>query len=210
MAGGMGGLDNASNYYKDMIKEMNSAKAAASADIPSEYNQVRELYAPGGKYGEGALSRIAAAEKSGVAGTMGQLISSGMSSGSMAAGVRSKYGREAERQRKEVYDTQTDRYSTALNAIATARENRGIRMTNAYQTTASLISGWKSPLEQIAAQGANQANVATISGNFSLAQQSLANQGAMQRQTAQQNWASSEAGMEAVGSKYNKPQGVSA
>jgi hypothetical protein len=188
----MNSLDSSSKYYNDMINEMNQAKSSANTQIPGELGQVASMYGPGGSYGAGALDRIKQSERSGVAGTMGGLVSSGMSSGSLAAGVRSKYGREAATQMKEVEDTRTDRYATALNAMASARAQRGINITNAYQTTASLIKGWKSPLEEIAATGANQIKLAQTQGNYGLQQQQMNNSAAMSRQVAEQTWQSNE------------------
>jgi hypothetical protein len=196
-------LTGAAADYQSMIDQMNQAKAQAAAPIPDEYQQAANLYAPGGSYGAGAETRIKQAEQAGVAGTMNQLVGAGMSSGALAAGVRSKYGQEAETQMKEVDDTRTERYATALNTIAAARGARGVAMTNAYQTTASLIAQWKAPLEAETLRAKDQLENTIVAGQMGLQTAMANNQAAANRQaaaesygaaqqTAQNQWQSSE------------------
>lgn len=138
-------LERSLGRYKSMMDELKGMKAAAGAEIAPEFQEAVELYRPGGAYGAGAISRIREEQRKGVAGTLSQLVSSGMSSGALAAGVRAKYGREAQRGIQEVEDVRYERLGQALQAVALAREARGLRTTQAYQTAAGLTSAFQEP-----------------------------------------------------------------
>jgi hypothetical protein len=85
-----GGLGRSLERYQQMIDEMRAAQKEAAAPISPELQQIADIYKTGGEYGAGARTRIAEAEKAGIASGQAGLVRSGMSSGSLAAGVRSR------------------------------------------------------------------------------------------------------------------------
>jgi hypothetical protein len=131
--------------YQSMVDELNAAKTTASADIASEYGEVASMYASGGSYGAGQRAELEDTLGKGVAQEQANLVATGMSSGSMAAGTRSKYAKNLATGYKNIEDTRTDKYASALTAVAAAKESRGSRLTSAYQTSAQLIQGFKDP-----------------------------------------------------------------
>jgi hypothetical protein len=188
--------------YKEMMAEVTKMQAEAAQPVAGEFQQVVDLYAPGGKYGEGALARIKQGQQTGVAGTMDQLVSSGMSSGALAAGVRSRYQREAETQMKQVEDTRYQMLGTALASLAAAREARGIRMSGAFQSAAQLIQAYKGPQDVANIQGKYGLQEQDLVGAYGMAKQTSANQSAMALQTSQQNFDASQNALYKNG-KYN-------
>jgi len=114
-------------------------------EIPGEFGQAAELYAPGGRYGEGARTRIREAQKTGTAAGMAQLARTGMSSGTLAEGVRARYAREAETAFKEVQDVQYGKYAEALQTLGAAKEARYGRTAQVQLSLAGMAIGAQEP-----------------------------------------------------------------
>ena len=156
-------------------------------EIPGEFGQAAELYAPGGRYGEGARTRIREAQKTGTAAGMAQLARTGMSSGTLAEGVRARYAREAETAFKEVQDVQYGKYAEALQTLGAAKEARYGRTAQVQLSLAGLAIGAQEP-----AYGAyaSQLDIGAMGeagayGRGQLAAETTRYQTKMQQQTAQ-------------------------
>ncbi len=138
-------LEKSNARYNQMIAEANLARETASGGVPSELTQTADMYAAGGTYGSGQRALVEENLKAGAAKEQAGLVSSGMSSGSMAAGVTGRYARNRATEFANIEDTRMDKLSTALSAVAAAKEARTGRMIGAYTTTAQLIQGFKEP-----------------------------------------------------------------
>jgi hypothetical protein len=134
-------MNDAQSRYNQMIAELQNAKSVAGADIPSEYGDVVSMYSAGGSYGAG---QKAIAEEQALAGESQEsanLVRTGMSSGSLAAGVRSRYSRNLTTNLQNIEDIRTDKLSAALGALATAKAARTTELAGVYKTSAELIGG---------------------------------------------------------------------
>jgi hypothetical protein len=138
-------LKTSQERYAQMIAEANAAKQTAATEIAPELTQTADMYAAGGTYGSGQRALVEENLKAGSSKEQAALVSSGMSSGSMAAGVTSRYARNRATEFANIEDTRTDKLTTALSAVAAAKEARTGRMTSAYTTSAQLIQGFKDP-----------------------------------------------------------------
>jgi len=138
-------LKTSQERYAQMIAEANAAKQTAATEIAPELTQTADMYAAGGTYGSGQRALVEENLKAGSSKEQAALVSSGMSSGSMAAGVTSRYARNRATEFANIEDTRTDKLTTALSAVAAAKEARTGRMTSAYTTSAQLIEGFKEP-----------------------------------------------------------------
>jgi hypothetical protein len=138
-------LGRSMDRYKIMQNEINSMITGASADVPKEYSDVADVYKTGGEYGKGAIGRIEREAKYGASRGQAALARTGMSSGSLSQGVAARYSRQAREGIQEVEDTRYDRLGGALKDLGTARANRGLNMTEAYKTAATLIGGYRDP-----------------------------------------------------------------
>ncbi len=140
-----GALANSQFRYNTMMNALKKAEGFATAEVSPEFAQNVDIYKTGGEYGTGAKTAIEKAARYGANASMADLARTGMSSGSVAQGVRARYARNVTEGIQGVEDTRYDKLSNALLALASAKEARGIRASNVYQTTAGLISGWKDP-----------------------------------------------------------------
>ncbi len=131
--------------YNKMIEEMQSAKEVAAEAIPEELTQVADMYAAGGTYGAGQRTILEEELKGATSAQQAALVASGMSSGSAARNIQSRYAKNLATGYQQIEDVRTDKLTSALQAVATAKEARGARMTSAYTTTAQLMSGYKEP-----------------------------------------------------------------
>ncbi len=138
-------LQTSQERYAQMIAEANAAKQTAATEIAPELTQTADMYAAGGTYGSGQRALVEENLKAGSSKEQAALVSSGMSSGSMAAGVTSRYARNRATEFANIEDTRTDKLTTALSAVAAAKEARTGRMTSAYTTSAQLIAGFQEP-----------------------------------------------------------------
>lgn len=139
------GLQRSLARYQSMIKDLQVSKTEAAAPLAPEYQQLVDIYRTGGEYGAGARTRIAEAQKMGTAADVAGLARSGMSSQAISSGVAARRSRYAQGQIQEVEDVRYEKLGAALQAVATARESRGMRMTQAYQTSAQLVGGFQEP-----------------------------------------------------------------
>jgi hypothetical protein len=130
--------------YTDVMQRGERAVEAAG-ELPEEFAQVAELYAPGGQYGEGARERVRQTQRTGTAAGMAQLARTGMSSGTLAEGVRARYAREAETSFKEVQDVQYGRYAEALQTLGAAKEARYGRTAQIQLSLAQLGAQMQEP-----------------------------------------------------------------
>ncbi len=128
-----------------MIAEANKARETASTEIAPELTQTADMYAAGGSYGAGQRDILRRNLKASSAQEQAANVSSGMSSGSAASATRSRYGKSLASGEMQIEDTRTDKLSTALQAVAAAKEARTGRMVGAYTTTAQLVQGYKEP-----------------------------------------------------------------
>ena len=133
-------LDTSVSKYDDMIAEMNAAKAEMNTPISPELEANAALYGAEGTYGQGAIAKIRAAQVAGTSQGMAGLVSSGMSSGNLAAGVASRYAREANTAIQGVEDTRYDKLSAAMMAVAAAKEARVTGTANLFATTAGFMT----------------------------------------------------------------------
>lgn len=138
-------LDASNKRYQQMIADLTEAKTAAKEEIAPELLQNVGIYATGGEYGAGARTSAERIAKENLGITSANLAATGMSSGSLAAGVRSKYSRGLSEQLQQIEDVRYDKLSTALVAVAAAKEARGSRVANAYLSSAQLTGGFKAP-----------------------------------------------------------------
>jgi hypothetical protein len=138
-------LEASNTRYNQMISEANKARETASTDIAPELTQTADMYAAGGTYGTGQRALVDENLKAGASKEQAGLVSSGMSSGSMASGVTSRYARNRAAEFANIEDVRTDKLNTALSAVAAAKEARTGRMVGAYTTTAQLVQGFKNP-----------------------------------------------------------------
>lgn len=139
-----GALGRSQQRYEQMIKELRKAEGV-SAELAPEFQQVVDIYRTGGEYGVGAKAAIEKAARYGTSSAMANLIRTGMSAGTIAEGVRARYGRQATEQIQSVEDIRYEKLSAALQALASAKEARGLKATQTYQTTAGLISSFREP-----------------------------------------------------------------
>lgn len=140
-----GALSRSQERYQKMMDELKKAEGFATAEVAPEFQQVADIFKTGGEYGAGAKTAIEKAARYGTSQSMANLAQTGMSSGSIAQGVRARYSRQVTEGIQGVEDIRYDKLSNALLALASAKEARGIRASGAYQTTAGLISGWREP-----------------------------------------------------------------
>ncbi len=137
-------LDRSVQQYQQMIQEMQSAKTAAG-ELSPEYAEIVNLYRPEGGYGTAAKTEVSEQLQAGLGAEQAALVRSGMSSGSMAGNIRSRYARTQAQEFAKIEEGRTDKLSTALSALAAAKEARAGRVQTAYTTTADLIRGFKEP-----------------------------------------------------------------
>lgn len=137
-------LERSQSRYNQMIAEMNAAKEAVGG-VPSELTDVAEMYKKGGTYGEGQRALLREELGKGTAAEQAALVSSGMSSGSMAAASRGRYARNLATGYSQIEDERTKQLASALTAVAAAKTERGSRLGAAYTTTAQLIGSYKEP-----------------------------------------------------------------
>ena len=162
------GLGRSLARYKSMMGEMQQAKVAAEKPIAEEYGEVADIYKTGGEYGAGAKARVRDIAAENLAKSSAALVSTGMSSGSMATATRAMYGRDVTRGIQDFEDVRYERLGTALQAVAQAKEARGIRIGQAYSTTAQLAGSFQEP------SMGSFANQEAISAQASASQRSIA------------------------------------
>jgi hypothetical protein len=129
-----------SEAYSKMMEELAAAKNGGESGI-GEYQQAVSLYSPGGAYGEGAKAVAVEQAKKNLAATNANLVNTGMSSGSLAAGVRARYSKDLTTTLQGIEDVRYERLGTALQALGAAKEARGLRATQTSLSAASLYSG---------------------------------------------------------------------
>lgn len=139
------GLGRSLGRYQTMMSEMQQAKASAQVPIASEYGEMAEIYRTGGEYGAGGKARVRETAAANLAKTSAGLVATGMSSGSLAASTQARYGREVTRGIQEVEDVRYERLGAALQAVASAKEARGIRVQQAFTQTAQMAGQFQEP-----------------------------------------------------------------
>jgi hypothetical protein len=175
-------LGEAKSRYQSMISDLTTAKEAARKEIASEYGEVADIYRTGGEYGAGAISRIQETAKQNLAASQANLVSTGMSSGSMALGARARYSRDVTQGIQDVEDIRYERLGAALQAVGQAREARGARIAGVYTTSAEAISQFRQPTTS---EFANQEELTKMETQASLAATRM--QTSTQRAIAQAN-----------------------
>ena len=139
------GLERSLARYKSMMDEMREAKTTTQAPIAAEYGEVADIYKTGGEYGAGAKAGVRETAAQNLAKSSAALVSSGMSSGSLATATRARYSRDVTRGIQEVEDVRYERLGAALQAVAQAKEARGIRIGQAFSETAKLTGAYQEP-----------------------------------------------------------------
>jgi hypothetical protein len=126
--------------YNQMLSEMAGAKGAAATPISADYTELVDLFRPGGNYGAGQKALIEQEAKKGSAAALSNLIKTGMSSGTNAAGVATRIARDVTTAKLGVEDERIRRLAEALLSRGGAAEARIGRMTGAYGKTGELIA----------------------------------------------------------------------
>ena len=141
---GGGGGDNYRNsllqqYASLMMKGQAEAKAANEARYKQGmgmWGDIAGLYAPGGEFGKGAEAKYERGRTRNLAEGQQQLISSGLSGTTIAAGLPKKYEEEDGTPFKlQLQDLQTSRYADALKGKAGFLERR----TDAYPDMSGML-----------------------------------------------------------------------
>jgi hypothetical protein len=138
-------LQRSQERYRQMLEELKKVEGIAQEPLAPEFEEAVSLFRTGGEYGAGARTAIERAAKTGTSQSLAELARTGMSSGTIAQGIRARYGRQATEQIQQVEDVRYEKLSSALQALASAKEARGIRNANIYQTTAGAISSFREP-----------------------------------------------------------------
>ncbi len=87
--------------------------------------EAKAVYAPGGTYGQGAKTRISREMQEALARAMTSLAQTGMHSGSLAEGVRARFGREKAEALQGVEDVRADRFTDVMKSISGLRAGSG-------------------------------------------------------------------------------------
>jgi hypothetical protein len=87
----------------------------------SHLNKLVKMYAPGGTYGAGQYATIESEAKKAKAESLAGLVASGMSSGTTAAGLRARLGKDISTAKLGVEDVRTGKYGEALTGLAGLR-----------------------------------------------------------------------------------------
>jgi len=186
--------------YDTMVSEMQQAKTAAQAPIATEYGEVADIYRTGGEYGAGAKANVRETAAQNYAASAAAQAATGMSSGSLATGTRARYSRDVTEGIQGVEDIRYQQLGSALQAVAQAKEARGIRIGQAFSQTAQMVSGFQEPTtgqfanqEQLEQQSqANQRYLATQAQEFATAQSETNAKNAKEAQASTQRYQTSE------------------
>jgi len=126
--------------YNQMLREMGSAKGISATPVSPDYTELVNLFRPGGGYGAGQTALIEQEAKKGSAAAFSNLVSTGMSSGTNAAGIAARIARDVTTAKLGVEDERIRRLAEALASRGGASEARIGRMTGAYGKTGELIA----------------------------------------------------------------------
>ena len=126
--------------YNRMLSEMAAAKSTAAAPVSADYSELVNLFRPGGGYGAGQMALVEQEAKKGSAAALSNLVRTGMSSGTNAAGVAARTARDVTTAKLGVEDERTRFLADALTRRGGASEARTGRMTGAYGKTGELIA----------------------------------------------------------------------
>jgi len=137
------GLARSLSRYKSMMDDMQQAKAEAQKPVAAEFGEVADIYKTGGEYGVGAKENIRDIAAQNLAKSSAANVATGMSSGSMATATRARYSRDVSKGIQEVEDVRYERLGSALQAVAQAKEARGIRIGQAFSDTAKLAGSFQ-------------------------------------------------------------------
>jgi hypothetical protein len=175
------GLSRAISRYNRMLSNAQKAISTAGEAIPQAYRDVVDIYSKGGSYGAGARGRIKQQQKASTAGGLADLVSTGMSSGTLAEGVRSRYSHQASQAIQEVEDVRYERLGTALAAVGQAQQARQTGLASAYLSASSLVGSFQEPS---VSQFSSPEALANTAGMYQLASQKAADKAASERQQA--------------------------
>lgn len=103
--------------WLDRQRQMKEQFGLAERPIQEELR----LYAPGGGYGAGQRGIAEEQMRTGRAEALHRLVTTGMSSGSLATGVQMQARRGLEQAYRGIEDVRTERYSGALGRLASLR-----------------------------------------------------------------------------------------
>ncbi|MFA5158149.1 MAG: hypothetical protein WC451_03135 [Patescibacteria group bacterium] len=152
-----------SSYSKKYEEAIAAAKKAISVSSQpvSEYQQAADLYAPGGSFGAGQRQEIESSRKRDLAASYGNLVKSGMWSGSSSTGAQMAAGKTAQQSVLNLEDLRYSKYASALEAVGAAKTVQHQQEVQAYQTLADIISGQAQTERSVSAQTSmNTSNVA--------------------------------------------------
>ena len=106
-------------------EKANQSNLTRYQDILKLSDQIAGIYAPGGAFGKGFEAQLSRSKKQTVAGGMQQLVSSGLSNTTSAAGLGQQFEENVGApSRLKLEDLRMDRYSSALGAKQGFMERR--------------------------------------------------------------------------------------
>ena len=143
------------NRYKAMMLDFQRRYAEATGAattaigeagiVPSEYGELKGLYAPGGQFGESQRQRIEEARKAGIASSYANLAKTGMWSGTTTTGAQTGVNWAAQKELTNLEDVRYGKYGEALGLAGAAAQAARADKVRAYQMLSSVIAGMQPP-----------------------------------------------------------------
>ena len=122
---GSGDMSGVLSKLEAEQKAANETNLARYQDILKLSDKIAGIYAPGGAFGKGFEAQLQRSKKQTVAGGMQQLVSSGLSNTTNAAGLGQQFEENVGApSRLKLEDLRMDRYSSALGAKQGFMERR--------------------------------------------------------------------------------------